>query len=301
MTRPGYIFIVGLPRTGTALIRNILNCSEDVTICKGESHFFGDSRILGIIKKPGMRQRLAKVGDIATDEGAEKVVDFIYTLQDRFWGSISKTIDREEFLRLLLASDRSDRSLLELAMISCSNGRAFRGEKTPAHIYSVPTLLDWFPTAKIIHTVRDPRAVYISNKKKVEKRKLPLYSSLARRSGVLFELYSSFDVILAWLRVIRLHRDYQQLYPSRYYVSRYEDLIKDPRPHLTNLCDFLGIRFTEAMLQQTVINSSFVPRDQIQGFDTSSLERWRKSLHPLISKWFAFWCGEHLLEFGYRL
>src|SRR5207247_787777 len=102
-------------------------------------------------------------------------------------------------------------------------------EKTPAHIYFVPTLLEWFPNAKIIHTIRDPRAIYVSNRKKSAKKALPLHSSVLRKLGPVFDLYSSLNTILTWLRVVRLHHRYQQLYPDRYYLSKFEDLICDSK------------------------------------------------------------------------
>jgi hypothetical protein len=38
---PSYIFIGGLPRTGSDLLRNIINKSKGVAVC-GETDFFGD-------------------------------------------------------------------------------------------------------------------------------------------------------------------------------------------------------------------------------------------------------------------
>jgi Sulfotransferase family len=302
MKQPGYIFIVGLSRTGSTLTRNILNCSEDVGI-SDETHFFGSIRRLGVQTRQGFWQQLAKVGDISTDGGAEKVVDYIYNIRKKsFWARIAKSVDREEFLRRVLESDRNDRSLFDLAMAFYANGKPIRGEKTPAHIYFVPTLLKWFPNAKIIHTFRDPRAVYISQRRKSEKRTdLPLYHSKFRQLGLVSDLYSSFNVITAWLRVIQLHYQYQQLYPNNYYLSKYEDLIRDPRSSLQKLCDFLEIKFTGGMLQPTNPNSSFIPRNQMQGFDAQAIDRWRKHLDPVIHKWFALWCKKHLFEFGYQL
>lgn len=299
--QPGYVFIVGLPRTGTTLIQSILNCSQEVAIA-GETHFFDSPRRLGIFTRPGYRRKFAQVGNIATEAGARQVVDYIYgTRKKNFWDKIAQTVDREEFLQQLSASDRSERALLDLAMACYAQGKPIRGEKTPAHIYAVPTLLEWFPNAKVIHTMRDPRAVYVSNKKKYETRALPWYSLILRKAGLMFEFYSSLDVMFTWFRVLRLHRRYQRLYPDRYYLSRYEDLIANPKTSLQKLCDFVGIDFTDEMLQQTVINSSFLPRGQVQGFNASTLERWREHLHPLVNRWFVWWCGRRLLEFGYQL
>jgi len=33
------------------------------------------------------------------------------------------------------------------------------GENTPSHVNYIDTIVDWFPEAKFIHLVRDPRGV----------------------------------------------------------------------------------------------------------------------------------------------
>lgn len=38
MAQPSHIFVVGSPRTGTNIMRRVLNASEEVAIC-GETHF----------------------------------------------------------------------------------------------------------------------------------------------------------------------------------------------------------------------------------------------------------------------
>jgi hypothetical protein len=54
------------------------------------------------------------------------------------------------------------------------------------------------------------------------------------------------------------------------------------------------------MLQQTVVNSSYVSGGQVKGFDTTAVDRWREHLHPLINRWFVYWCRDQLIEFGYQ-
>jgi hypothetical protein len=301
MQEPGYIFIVGMPRTGTTLTRHILNRSKDICI-GGESRFFEGTRRFGFETRPSFRNQIAQVGDISTDVGAGKVVDYIYSIhKNNFWGRIAKSVEREEFLCKLLASDRSERSFLDLAMEFYANGKPLRGEKTPAHIYCVPTLFEWFPNTKIIHMFRDPRAIYVSQQKKHQESDSLLMSSIMRQVRLVLEFLESTYVIIAWLRIIRLHHQYQQRYPKRYYLLKYEDLISDPRTTSQKLCEFLEVDFIEEMLQQTVINSSFLSSNQVQGFDTQAIDRWRKYMHPIIQKWFALWSKKHLLQLGYKL
>ncbi len=301
MSQPSHIFIVGLSRTGTTLTRTILDSSDHVGL-GGESMYFGDTRWLGLGRREGYRQKFARVGDLKTDVGVERIVDYIYQIeQNNFWSKLAKKVAWDEFTRQLLSTDRTERALLDLAMCYYAGDKPIRGEKTPAHIYAVPTLLEWFPKAKVIQKFRDPRAIYVSNRRKYESRALPRLSALARRSGLAFELYASLDVILTWRRAIRLHREYQARYPGQYYLSRFEDLITEPATSLQALCRFLDIPFQESMLNQLVLNSSFLPKRQVAGFDTSAIDRWRAHLHPIVNRWFVLWCGSRLAEFGYSV
>lgn len=301
MCQPSHVFIVGLPRTGTTLTRNILNASDHAGL-GGESMFFGDTRRLGLVRREGYRHKFARVGDLRTDAGVERIVDWIYRIEENnFWGNLARMVERDEFTKRLLATDRTERGLFDLALCYYAGEKPIRGEKTPAHVYAVPTLLEWFPNAKVIHTFRDPRAVYVSNKRKYERRRLPWLSALARKSRLLFELYSSLDIMLTWRRVLGLHQEYSQRYPGQYLMSRYEDLVLSPQGSIQRLCQFLDIPFQPSMLQQIVLNSSFVPNRDRSGFDTSAIDRWKQHLHPVVNRWFILWCRRRLVEFGYAL
>lgn len=297
--RPDHVFIVGLPRTGTNLTRNILNRSPEVGIA-GEAHFFSVPRRLGLGVRKGFGERLMATGDLHDDAGARRVVAAVFASTGRrFWGRLAAAADRAAFESGLLASDRTPRALLDLALAHYAGGKPVRGDKTPANIYLVPTLLDWFPGAMVIHTMRDPRAVYASNKRKYEQRPLPLRSRLLRRTGLLFELYASLDTIVAWRHVVALDRRYRRAYPGRYTTLRFEDLVRDPAREVERLCAFLGIEGRDEMLEQAVTNSSYLARGATRGFDAAAVDRWRAYLHPLIRRWFEAWCGRALRDFGY--
>jgi hypothetical protein len=295
-----HVFIVGLPRTGTTLVRNILNRSPDAGL-GGESHFFTVPRRLGLMSHPGIADQLAGVGDLSTDEGVERVVAWIVSRTGvNFWGKLAERADRAAFERQLLASDRTPRAVLDLCLAVYAGDRRIRGDKTPAHIHVVPTLLEWFPDARIIHTVRDPRAVFVSNLRKYADRDVSRTSRLFRRLRLPFELYSALDVALEWRRIVRLHRGYVRRYPDRYAVVRFEDLLADPRREVERLCRFVGIGFHESLLDQSVANSSFAASEVRHGFDTAATDRWRAHLDPLTDRWFRFWCGDQMRQFGYR-
>lgn len=298
-----HIFIVGHGRTGSTLTRHILNSSDCIGL-GGESHYLIDSATLGIQSRPSMRKQLTRVASLATNEGARKVVDHLFTIHERrfmFWNFSAKKVDREAFLRRLLAIDPAERErgLFELAMDIHAAGRPVGGEKTPAHVFFVPQLLEWFPNAKIIHTFRDPRAIYASRKKKSESAGRRPGKAGLRRLGVAFQLASSLHVIANWRRIEKYHRRYQEQFPGNYTLLKYEDLVLEPQVTLERLCRFLDVPLTETMLQQTVINSSFLP-DGAAGFETGAITRWRKHMDPLVQSWFKFWLGSQLREYGYE-
>lgn len=299
--RPSHVFVVGLSRTGSTLTRRVLNASPLVGM-GGESLFFSFPTRLGLSRRHGFRERFAALGDLATDEGLRRVVEAILKLDTpNFWARLSSLVSRDEFDASIRAMGRTDRALLAAAMTAHARGKPIHGEKTPHHIYSVPRLLEWFPEARVIHTFRDPRAIYVSVRRKESPKLLTQTGLLARRLGPLFELYAMTNAVFSWRRMIALNARYQAAFPDRYLLVRFEDLIGDPRGAVQQICAFLAIPFSEKMLEQVVVNSSYLPRGSIGevGFDRNALDRWRDHLSPFARWWFARLCGRHLAEFGY--
>lgn len=275
--------ILGTPKTGTSLLRSLSNYSEQADVYQ-KTRLFKQTY--------GSWQAFAQVGDLKTDLGATKVVDYIYNTRPAFWRWIADNVEYNEFLSKLLASDRTDRALFDLLMTFYASGKPIRGEKTPYHIHHVPTLLRWFPNAKIIHMFRDLRAIFISQQRKkleLDKDRISPRHRIFRQSGSAHELYLSVNVIIHWLRIVQLHYQYQQLYPNNYFLCRFEDLVCDPQTHFKKLFDLLEIEFTELMLEDSFQNSSLIPRHQAQGIDALAAGRWREYLHPLTNTWMVLW------------
>jgi len=299
--RPSHVFVVGLSRTGSTLTRRVLNKSPLVGI-GGESRFFSHPTRLGLTRQQGLQEQFAAAGDMTTEQGLRSVADAILGRDTpNFWARLSSLVSRDEFEALIRAGGGTDRALLAAAMTCHARGKAIHGEKTPHHIYSVPKLLDWFPAARIIHTFRDPRAVYVSVRRKETTEQLTHAGSLARRLGRPFELYAATNLAASWRRMVALHSRYQDSYPNRYLLVRFEDLVGDPRATVLRMCAFLNIPFTDTMLEQVAFNSSYLPKgsDGELGFDGQAVDRWREYLSPLATWWFARLCGRHLAEFGY--
>jgi hypothetical protein len=297
------IFIVGVSRSGTSLMRRILNRSDKIAIAR-ENHFLGH-----LIASEGMRQKINRFGDLSEDENVRRFVESMYSGEmerdskhrglSAQWHWIIETIAKEEFSQRILETDRSDRALFTIMMESYADhrGRPIMGEKTPAHIRYVSTLMEWFPDSIVIHMLRDPRAIFVSElrRRQLEATTTP-YRQL-RRFPALLKLFILLQVTWAWFESVWRCHAYKKVYAGRYHVQRFEDLVADPERQIRQLCDRIGIEFQERMLEQFVVSKGFQLGSS--GFDARAADRWRNHIDPWINRWFALLFRTYLKEFNY--
>lgn len=303
------VFIVGLPRTGSTLLRTILNKSDRVSIT-AETHYLSQWSHLG------NKRQIARYGDLNDPENLNAFLDAIfasrYASSKDFWGWLNKNVDREAFKRRLLETDRSDRAIFDLFMQFYSEKRKgpiqpdwILGEKTSANIYYVPTLFEWYPRCKIIHTFRDPRGIFVSSAKLVRngkwgvREKLP---SLPKRLlNPITDAIMALYITRSWLDAVRLHARYERVYPDHYLMVRFEDLIRDPETQIQRVCHFLDVAFDPALISEVrIVGSSYQPqRIMPGGFDQTAGDRWKEHINPLADTWFSLMGRKHLKRFGY--
>ncbi|MCL4299799.1 MAG: sulfotransferase [Anaerolineae bacterium] len=297
---PRYVFIGGTGRTGTTLLIRCLNRSPEISI-QGEIHFMG-----GLLRS-GLQQDITKFGELTDDSVVRKVVDFIYSRPYRggsYWRWVLKNVDKEDFTRKILDSDRSPKTLYSMLMELSAQEKQVVGEKTTGNIFHLPTLIEWFPNAKFIHSFRDPRAVFVSEtKNRITQQKNNLFphkqiAQLGLKKAVL-PLYVVFRTTILWSRVVKLHNQYEKDYPENYCLSKFEDLVHEPEKELRRLCCFLGVEFKEEMLEQVVINTGFKSEMGKSGFNENAVDRWKAHINPLANAWFLFLWKQQLKEFGY--
>lgn len=299
------VFIVGVSRSGTTLMRHILEASSRVSVCR-ESHYLGH-----LLAAEGVRQQLRRrFGDGRDDETARRIVSFIYDggldrasrLRDasRQWTWTRRHIPRETFEERFLASDRSERALFDVVLRTYAEheGKQIVGEKTPAHVRYVDTLLEWYPEGRIVHMVRDPRAIYVSE---LRRRRGETSSSLPyrflRRIPFALGAFVLFETTIAWLESVSLLERHLQRYPGRYLAMPFERLVADPEDRVRQLCAFLGVPFEPSMLEQVVVSRGHALGSV--GFDRGAATRWRDRIGPLVDRWFRAWFGRRMRRLGY--
>jgi hypothetical protein len=263
------VFIVGAPRSGTSLLRQMLNRHPELAICN-ETHF------LRIICKKGRREAF---GDLGNRANRQRLVNEYVSLRpmQRLGVDCTRLAER------LVQEGTSYQALFTsvLRYYAESQGKRRFGEKTPRHALFVDTLCEWFPGAVILHIVRDPRDVV---------------ASLLRMP------FGSRSVVLnarLWLRLNLAARRSSHLH--EYLEVRYEALVIQPEQELTRICTFIGEEYSPAMLtpeQPAVTDDSWRNRYQTP-LTTSRVNQWRRELTPEQVAQIEWAVGPHLERFGY--
>ena len=173
------------------------------------------------------------------------------------------------------------------------------GEKTPAHFRYVPTLLTWFPQARIIHMLRDPRGIFVSEWRRRQREAQSFPYKQLKHVPALMKLIILLQTTYTWRESARNSREYLQLYPQNYYPLRFEDLVRDPENQVKALCRFIGVEFQPEMLDQTVVSMGF--QEKQTGFDAGAASRWKKQIQPWADAWLRFWLGQDMKRLGYEL
>jgi hypothetical protein len=297
---PQYVFVVGLPRTGSKLVESILFNAPGITYRSSGETFFA-----GRFLNAGVRQQLRRFGDLGQEANVRRLVAYLYSgqLAGGYWRKLKNGgwgIEREALLNALLATDRTPRAIYAslLQLNSTLTEGTWLGDKTPSHLYHVPTLLEWFPRAKIIHTFRDPRAVLASELlKRIERR--PAHYLPFPPGHSLYAVSIVMHITVCWLAAVRLHRRYLQRYPANYTLVQFEPLVCNPEPTIRSLCARLGLAFDQAMLNPRHAGSSY-GRHGATGFDPEAVERWQTVLPAWMQTWMEIWTGAAWRAFNGR-
>jgi len=263
----GPILLVGAPRSGTTLLRAMLNRHPRIGLCD-ETYFHY-----------WVAQRAGLFGDLADAAQRARAVDRLLELRRiRRLG-----LDLAQLREHLVATATSCPLLfLELMRFHAQAGGKVRfGEKTPHHALVARELLAWFPDARLIHLVRDPRDVVAS------LRHMPWGSgSLLTDARLWRDCVDGVERCGARQNLL---------------VVRYETLIEQPEAELRRLCDFLGEPFDAAMVAAGApARSDRWWFDRAQGaIDGSRRDRWREELSHGDAACVEWIAGERLARYGY--
>lgn len=221
-----FFFIVGCPRSGTTLLRWMLDSHPSIAVTP-ETHF-GERYLTS-------RERGARDLDFDASSSRSTATSASTLELDRFCESpVFKEMSIDErTLRERASLEPNDPwRPLRLAMEDFGRRRdvSIVGEKTPSHSLHLEALAEAFPDARFLMLRRDPRAVAASWQR----------ASWSR--------HSTRQIAETWCRYSRaMGRSARQIGPRCLEIS-YEELVRNPTRLLASICEFLGTDFDSGML-----------------------------------------------------
>ena len=283
-------FVVGLTRSGTTLLRMMLDAHRELAI-PPETHFVPD-----VIK--------AVRGEAGSDAVLEAFTG------NRTWDDFG--ISAEEMRERIDAAGAGDAAAVLRAFFTTyaeHQGKSRWGDKTPAYMLSVQRIGRTLPEVRFIHLIRDGRDVALSQSARALNEQPPPAEQAAR-----------------WVKRIRKSREQAAtLKGPRYVEARYEDLVRDPEGTLRRICEFIELDWDEGMLSYHEraaerltemageLRQEGTHATQEAGYridnhapttkppDPSKLDKWRTQMSAEDLAAYESVAGEMLEELGYEL
>lgn len=267
------IFIVGCPRSGTKLIRDLLRSHPNITF-PDESHFI---------------PKLYKAyGNPQSEREACKLAATILKLHwVKSWGL---SLEPSSFAHYRYYRQVVSRIFEEWAR---KENKPRWGDKTPQYLTEIPTLIELFPSCKIIHIYRDGRDVSLS---------------WVRTE---FGPGNIFTAAMYWENLVSTGRRMGAMIPPETYLEiRYETLLNQPSEVMKCACEFLDEPFTEEVLKLNTLRDSIdrtalgnrrlTRHDSRTEIDRSNYGKWKKAMLFYDQIIFESVAGDLLRTLGYE-
>jgi len=271
-------FVVGNPRSGTKMLRELLNASPAIWISDVESNFI-----------PRFTREIGRYGDLARFESFARLAEDLEKTR-AFWHWQRRGV-RLDHRRWFEACPRHDwpgvlhglfRTVYALEMPGDPRpwDTIIWGDKTPLYMLEMPLLARLFPRASFIHIVRDPRDCALS-------------SAAAWGNSMLRTAQEWAD------RVRTCRADGAALGPGRYAELRYEDLLADPPAVLGRLFAFLGAPPPAEPGKLARVAENVGSARGAGQVVAENQRKWQRRMSPSMRRRFERVCGDSLDALGY--
>jgi hypothetical protein len=256
------VFIVGMPRSGTTLLQGIL-CNTGKYFAVPETHFF--SRVVYGLPEELQEKDLNKIlGALAGKSRIEIDKNFI----------LKRNTQKEIFEYVV-------------GFFNTDNKNTFL-EKTPRHVFFYSKIVKYYPGAKFICMIREPKNVVSSQ-----------MTSTRMENKSVIRLAFLYNKIAAAILMIKNNRNV--------FVIKYEDLTKNSEAILIKTFEFLDIAYRSEFSQKVAAPPEIIAAHEFwknknieqETIQKSDADKWRKALSPGQADMVNWITRSYAEQFGY--
>jgi hypothetical protein len=256
------VFIVGMPRSGTTLIQGIL-CNTGKYFPMPETHFF--SRVVygmpEVLNEKERREIFRVLRDKSRIEIEKKALLKIESQQEAF-----------EYV---------------IGHFNTENKNTFL-EKTPRHVFFYKKILRYYPSAKFICMIREPKNVVNSQ----------LTNTRIQNKSII-RLCFLYNKIAESILKIKSN--------PNVFMIKYEDLTKEPEPILKQTFEFLDIPFNSRYADEVAAPPEIVAEHEFwknknisqKKIQKNNEDKWQNTLSEADANIVNFFTRSLAGKFGY--
>jgi hypothetical protein len=286
-------FIAGQAKSGTTLLVALLDSHPQLLVLPEETAYFPT-----VLTKYAARGRQAQF-DYITKQSLSNVLfggpckwgkrDYSYFPTAHF---------RETFQQMAFDPTNAETDLLVVMLRAYASvqSRPLKTitrwiEKTPANRRCLPAIRARFPRAKILITMRDPRAILAAQIGLEQSRQLGTFST--------------YYCIAHWREVARLALKAMERAHENSIVVAYEDLVRDTATSMKKVCAFLEIDYAHEIVLTPTKAGKFWAGNSAAETDFTQiseepLTRWQNDLSEHEIGWVEWHCRDLMPVFGYE-
>lgn len=290
-------FILSTARTGSTLLSSMLNMHSEVISTVEEPFAYN------------LYQRYYKVNKWS-DDTIEKYCDDFYLFSN---GKLELQFGSKVDLYNILKTNQAKLNITNAIKLSYLT---FFPDKNKDNIttivdkqlhfhFHLEDIIKYYPSAKFIILIRDPRdTVFLKQQ----------YAIKNNKKKDIYILAKLWDYIYC-----SIFKKLEKIDKNRFIIIRYEDLVSNPEIELTNICNFLDIRFNENLLNShKTIQLEFDKKINIlddeakkkytidiksltEKINSDKIDLWKTKLSKKESDLIWSICGDTALKYNYQV
>ncbi|MGF1590400.1 MAG: sulfotransferase [Pleurocapsa sp.] len=237
------IFLVGCPRSGTTLLQSLLAAHPDIAS-------FPESKFFQELVYPGSRRSKLKLASQNARKTFEHFLDDIEHKEMKYLlpkNAVFNYQYTKAFVRIL-------------DTLAAREDKHFWLEKTPSHLQRINYIEQGVKKAKFIHIIRNGKDVVAS-----------LYETTNKYPEIWGGSRTIERCIERWINDVNI--SYSHIHKPNHLLVNYEHLVEQTQLVLTEICQFLEIKFSKTMIQNYAVSARGLIRKH---------ESWKNSVSQKI-------------------